>query len=291
MRRPWADVNVESQEELDAPYCGSDYAGSWSSGLGPPNDRDGSAHSETGSASTPNGTKKKLHNKRLTREQLLLLAATDSMGSDSASELHSSGPGDVQACFSHDSTTETPDRAPIHGDRGMEAAVESAGFEGEVSQGSVGHELGTCKPCLFVHSKVGCQNGAECTFCHMQHTRNSKPRPCKGKRDRYKKLIARSIESQSNSSQVGSADYSRDAHSQEADFSSDSGAPAFLERYYNDDDTPCQPRTSQPWSDGTTCSPYSVVSERAPQAVAPDHRTAWDGSRAAFPRNQHLCYL
>lgn len=35
-----------------------------------------------------------------------------------------------------------------------------------VSLGSVNHELGTCKPCAFIHTK-GCQSGAECPFCHL----------------------------------------------------------------------------------------------------------------------------
>jgi hypothetical protein len=32
--------------------------------------------------------------------------------------------------------------------------------------GSAGHNLGICKPCAFFHSK-GCQNGVNCTFCHL----------------------------------------------------------------------------------------------------------------------------
>mmetsp|Transcript_40596 Transcript_40596/g.88739 ORF Transcript_40596/g.88739 Transcript_40596/m.88739 type:complete len:307 (-) Transcript_40596:91-1011(-) len=59
------------------------------------------------------------------------------------------------------------------------------------SVGSDRHDENLCKPCLFVHTKVGCRSGADCTFCHFQHKRKSKPRPCKGKRDRYRKLVAR----------------------------------------------------------------------------------------------------
>ena len=62
---------------------------------------------------------------------------------------------------------------------------------GQPSQGASFHDSGTCRPCLFVHTAVGCNNGAACTFCHLQHARGSKPRPCKGKRDRYKKNVAR----------------------------------------------------------------------------------------------------
>jgi hypothetical protein len=32
--------------------------------------------------------------------------------------------------------------------------------------GSVNHHLGTCKPCSFLYKK-GCENGVNCTFCHL----------------------------------------------------------------------------------------------------------------------------
>lgn len=59
------------------------------------------------------------------------------------------------------------------------------------SLGSARHELEACKPCLFVHTEAGCQKGALCDFCHYPHKRKSKPRPCKGKRDRYRRLLTR----------------------------------------------------------------------------------------------------
>jgi len=59
------------------------------------------------------------------------------------------------------------------------------------SLGSLDHENNFCRPCLFVHTKVGCMNGPVCDFCHFPHKRKNKPRPCKGKRDRYRKLISR----------------------------------------------------------------------------------------------------
>merc|ERR1712176_548806 len=59
------------------------------------------------------------------------------------------------------------------------------------SLGSINHDTGTCKPCLFSNSKTGCQNGRMCQFCHFPHKRKDKPRPCKGKRERYRKLIQR----------------------------------------------------------------------------------------------------
>jgi len=60
-----------------------------------------------------------------------------------------------------------------------------------LSLGSANHEENTCKPCLFMHQEGGCHNGSQCVFCHYTHKRKSKPRPCKGKRDRYNKLILR----------------------------------------------------------------------------------------------------
>lgn len=32
--------------------------------------------------------------------------------------------------------------------------------------GSAAHRFGNCKPCAFVHTK-GCENGAECPYCHI----------------------------------------------------------------------------------------------------------------------------
>mmetsp|Transcript_89345 Transcript_89345/g.255885 ORF Transcript_89345/g.255885 Transcript_89345/m.255885 type:complete len:186 (-) Transcript_89345:120-677(-) len=55
--------------------------------------------------------------------------------------------------------------------------------------GSSGHSESTCKPCLFAHTAIGCEKGFFCVFCHYTHSRRHGPRPCKGKRDRYRKLI------------------------------------------------------------------------------------------------------
>lgn len=61
----------------------------------------------------------------------------------------------------------------------------------QTSLGSVAHVAGECKPCLFINTKMGCQNGTNCQFCHFPHKRQNKLRPCKGKRDRYRQLVAR----------------------------------------------------------------------------------------------------
>jgi len=68
------------------------------------------------------------------------------------------------------------------------------GHIGVSSLGSAAHDIGHCKPCLFVHTHVGCSNGSSCEFCHLEHKRKNKPRPCKGKRDRYRKLLLRMMD-------------------------------------------------------------------------------------------------
>lgn len=63
------------------------------------------------------------------------------------------------------------------------------------SIGSIGHANGECKvPCTFVQRARGCVNGINCSFCHFHHKvkrarqrHKGRPRPCKGKRDKYRK--------------------------------------------------------------------------------------------------------
>lgn len=48
-----------------------------------------------------------------------------------------------------------------------EALVEPELGSAEMpTAGSAGHRLGTCRPCAFFH-KGGCENGLQCTFCHL----------------------------------------------------------------------------------------------------------------------------
>jgi len=48
-----------------------------------------------------------------------------------------------------------------------EAIPEPALGTGELpTMGSLGHRLGNCKPCAFMHTK-GCSNGVNCPFCHL----------------------------------------------------------------------------------------------------------------------------
>jgi len=67
---------------------------------------------------------------------------------------------------------------------------------------SIGHEEAICtKPvCIFVSRDGGCTHGANCLFCHECTEKHSgekamkSVRPCKGKRDRYRKIFAKLVE-------------------------------------------------------------------------------------------------
>jgi len=58
------------------------------------------------------------------------------------------------------------------------------------SKGSSQHDEGQCKPCHYVHTKLGCLNGKDCNFCHIPHTKKSRPRPCKTKRMQCKRIVS-----------------------------------------------------------------------------------------------------
>eukprot|EP00444_Apocalathium_aciculiferum_P056640 CAMPEP_0183602826 /NCGR_PEP_ID=MMETSP0371-20130417/181140_1 /TAXON_ID=268820 /ORGANISM="Peridinium aciculiferum, Strain PAER-2" /LENGTH=442 /DNA_ID=CAMNT_0025814923 /DNA_START=9 /DNA_END=1337 /DNA_ORIENTATION=- len=60
--------------------------------------------------------------------------------------------------------------------------------EKPTSIGTMKHEAGLCKPCVFFPSEIGCSKGITCLYCHMTHTRALR-RLCRSKRERYKRLI------------------------------------------------------------------------------------------------------
>mmetsp|Transcript_85626 Transcript_85626/g.167529 ORF Transcript_85626/g.167529 Transcript_85626/m.167529 type:complete len:247 (-) Transcript_85626:372-1112(-) len=70
-------------------------------------------------------------------------------------------------------------------------ADEVATRDPPLSRGSLLHDTGRCKPCLFEHTVVGCSSGASCSFCHFPHSRKQGPRPCKSKRERFKAIVER----------------------------------------------------------------------------------------------------
>lgn len=193
-RSRWADHDVESDEQLNDPNWSSD--SSSTSVCGP---------STIGRPETSSG-KKKLRNQSLSKEQLQQLqqqrqppdADDDATSSTfSTSETHTSGTGANKS----------------YGAAGPEDDFEGEGDgEGEIdlenlpSVGSAQHADLTCRPCLFVHTSVGCQKAEACLFCHFRHKRKNKTRPCKSKRERYRKLIERQSGSEKadESSQAGS---------------------------------------------------------------------------------------
>jgi len=53
--------------------------------------------------------------------------------------------------------------------------------------GSEKHATGNCRVCHYFYTKAGCNNGVNCNFCHLVHSRRRpKPRPCKSRRVRCK---------------------------------------------------------------------------------------------------------
>lgn len=58
----------------------------------------------------------------------------------------------------------------------------------EISLGSVKHAAGKCTPCRYAVTPGGCKHGAQCSFCHIDHS-NKKTRPKLAKRKKYKQLV------------------------------------------------------------------------------------------------------
>lgn len=180
----WADLDVESDEELnstDSPCYFGNSSGSLGSRDNSQFDSDDSA-SRSGSATPVRHTKgTRVRNRALSKQELAGMPALNlaqHTGDDAMSSM--SGSGSLGSTRSTGSNTEE-DSADASGSNHI----------GTYSVGGDLHDAGQCKPCLFVHTQVGCQNGATCEFCHWVHKRKSRPRPCKGKRDRYRKLLNR----------------------------------------------------------------------------------------------------
>jgi len=128
----------------------------------------------------PKSLWKKLRNKSITKDEL-----TDSTSNSSHSVNNMMMPYYDEAAISSDQDGTSNSMVSY------EESTESINNLALVSPGSAKHDTGGCKPCLFVYTHVGCQNGQTCEFCHFPHKRKSKARPCKGKRDRYRKLLMR----------------------------------------------------------------------------------------------------
>lgn len=86
-------------------------------------------------------------------------------------------------------TKETLFKQMLKAQTGTEDAEdEDEEKEGTWSKGSELHEAGQCKPCHYVNTKAGCSNGDQCDFCHLSHQKKNRPRPCKSKRTKCKKM-------------------------------------------------------------------------------------------------------
>lgn len=66
------------------------------------------------------------------------------------------------------------------------------------SVGSKYHDLHKCRPCHYVGTKYGCSKGAECSFCHLDHCKLSRPRPGKVKREKCRIAVSKLDEMELN---------------------------------------------------------------------------------------------
>lgn len=216
-RNAWADVPVESESQLNEPCYKRDAALPDACSTISVSSHSHSESGGAGSGDTTPSTKKKLKNVAMSRQQLLLQNARNatmvpSHEALSAPFLWQSGSqpwnrGDVDDVCSvsesgsllsnsysqSGSATESSTSSSLQppGVQRRPLNCDDCDLQGLPSVGSVLHEAGTCKPCLFMHTKIGCQNGETCEFCHFRHKRSGKARPCKGKRERYRKLVER----------------------------------------------------------------------------------------------------
>jgi len=57
------------------------------------------------------------------------------------------------------------------------------------SKGSSQHSKGNCVKCFFFGRRVGCNNGAECDFCHLPHKDGKHNRPNRSRRMHLHKAL------------------------------------------------------------------------------------------------------
>mmetsp|Transcript_100230 Transcript_100230/g.196794 ORF Transcript_100230/g.196794 Transcript_100230/m.196794 type:complete len:213 (-) Transcript_100230:154-792(-) len=72
------------------------------------------------------------------------------------------------------------------------SGLRAVGVGDQWSVGSVSHMPGTCRPCAYVNSILGCKYGSNCRFCHILegHSEPPRMRPCKARRERLKRVMA-----------------------------------------------------------------------------------------------------
>jgi len=151
-------------------------------------------------------SRKKIMNKRLTRELRVQGTSTSSSNSSTTSlsepvnfvqtlckgnREQGSDPSSTTTSSSEVGDVGDGDSSLFDPETQLDQETTSLGFP---SVGSALHVSGHCKPCVFVKSTAQCYKGIDCTFCHMHHKRSNHPRPSKAKRSWYKRLIERSSE-------------------------------------------------------------------------------------------------
>jgi len=185
--RSWADLDDEDQFEL------SDTWQNCSSSELDTSVFSGCVTSSDGSlSSTHRGPGAKQKVKKLCNRSLGRDSASSGSGTNNSTDEPQGQSDQSQFVSFDDGTSSAGESSPSGAGSGMEdgAGTQAQCAEGFPSVGSMKHENGTCRVCLFVNTLIGCNKGLACEFCHLQHKRSDgRPRACKGKRERYKKLV------------------------------------------------------------------------------------------------------
>eukprot|EP00811_Abedinium_folium_P008534 NODE_17886_length_921_cov_4.562972.p1 GENE.NODE_17886_length_921_cov_4.562972~~NODE_17886_length_921_cov_4.562972.p1 ORF type:complete len:177 (+),score=37.12 NODE_17886_length_921_cov_4.562972:83-613(+) len=66
-----------------------------------------------------------------------------------------------------------------------EGVSREADAKGEVDA----HTAGTCRPCHFMKTKMGCRDGDQCIFCHRDHVKPTRSRPSQNTRRKVKRVL------------------------------------------------------------------------------------------------------
>lgn len=170
----WADLDDESEDDLNSAASSFSFSSENFSFASDTNGSDSFQSGEQKALARRKGAK--IRNMALPKHMVSSGTQSDASSmSEATSNTPRSGTGSTRSTRTPSESGET------------DGSYQNAGY----SIGSALHDVDGCKPCLFVHTHVGCQNGSSCEFCHFVHKRKNKARPCKGKRERYRKLLIR----------------------------------------------------------------------------------------------------
>lgn len=143
---------------------------------------------------TPKTTRKRIQNKKL--------VPTNVSQSDTSSDASSSGSGIRSPQSRSDTGIATRkalgaecvvgnaaglelEQVPLPNGMSNQVEGDNKQVEGDSQPLSIGSELhgsGTCRPCLYVTSAIGCLKGSACQFCHVPHPRKDRLRLTKHRR-------------------------------------------------------------------------------------------------------------